>query len=154
MKEWMADRIKRDGWPAGAWDAEKDKYQWIDEATGFDCLIVRNYGGALCGYVGIPPEHPYFEKGYTDIPHESAPCHGGITFADKCNPDEDESESICHTGDVACPVVWWLGFDCGHGCDYSPAYHDISVMKGGAYRDVPYVKEQVAGLAAALKEAA
>ena len=42
-------------WPSrGPWDNEPDKAQWIDEASGYDCLIVRGGGGALCGYVGVP----------------------------------------------------------------------------------------------------
>jgi hypothetical protein len=46
-------------WPAGPWLEEPDKIQWIDEATGLDCLIVRqSESGHLCGYAGVPPGHP------------------------------------------------------------------------------------------------
>lgn len=52
--------------PAGPWDAEPDKVQWIDEETGLDCLIVRNRLGALCGYVGVGPDHPYHGIEYNE----------------------------------------------------------------------------------------
>lgn len=49
-------------WGDGPWASEPDKMQWEDEATGYPCLIVRNRFGALCGYVGVAPNHPYFGK--------------------------------------------------------------------------------------------
>lgn len=49
-------------WGNGAWVDEPDKAQWRDEATGLPCLLVRNQLGALCGYVGVYPDHPYFAK--------------------------------------------------------------------------------------------
>lgn len=39
------------------WDQEPDRKHWVQQ--GLDCLIVRNLMGALCGYVGVPPSHPY-----------------------------------------------------------------------------------------------
>ena len=49
-------------WGDGAWVDEPDKAQWRDEATGLPCLLVRNQAGALCGYVGVYPQHPYWGK--------------------------------------------------------------------------------------------
>lgn len=68
-------------WGAGEWQDEPDKAQWVDDATGLDCLIVRGPGGAWCGYVGVPNTHPYFEKDYDDC---DVRAHGGLTFADRC----------------------------------------------------------------------
>lgn len=51
--------------PEGPWTDEPDKAQWIDEATGLDCLIVRNGMGTLCGYVGVDEDHPFFGVGYS-----------------------------------------------------------------------------------------
>lgn len=57
--------IDKANWPAGVWHNEPDKRQWIDEATGLPCLIVRHrYSGHLCGYVGVSPEHPLHGKSY------------------------------------------------------------------------------------------
>lgn len=57
---------KTDEFPAGPWQDEPDKAQWVDEATNLDCLMVRNPMGALCGYVGVPREHPWYGKGYSE----------------------------------------------------------------------------------------
>lgn len=80
MQEWRTQ--DKSAWGAGPWQDEPDKAQWVDEATGLDCLIVRNYGGALCGYVGLPESHPLhgadYEKPNVDV-------HGGLTFADGCH---------------------------------------------------------------------
>jgi hypothetical protein len=55
-------------WARGPWDHEPDKMQWQDEATGLPCLIVRGPAGALCGYVGVGPTHPWFGIGYSECP--------------------------------------------------------------------------------------
>lgn len=90
--------IDKSGWRDGAWQNEPDKVQWVDEATGLDCLIVRNGGGALCGYVGVPEGHPWHGLDYMSCtqrptcddrwcehsPETLASVHGGITFAASC----------------------------------------------------------------------
>jgi hypothetical protein len=54
-REWMF--LDKSKWPYAS--KEPDKVQWRDQVTGLTCLIVRvNPGGALCGYVGVPPGHP------------------------------------------------------------------------------------------------
>ena len=62
--------IDKSKWHGGEWDNEPDKAQFADEPTGLPCLIRRNDRiGSLCGYVAIPPKHPYFGKEiheYTD----------------------------------------------------------------------------------------
>ena len=42
--------------------------------------------------------------------------------------------------------LWWLGFDCAHSGDDTPAFS----MSGGTYRDVAYVRAEVEKLAAQL----
>lgn len=66
-KEWTTkDKSK---WGFGQWMDEPDKMQWQDEATGLPCLMVRNNGGAWCGYVGLSEGHPFYGKEYsTRIP--------------------------------------------------------------------------------------
>lgn len=74
-----------------------DGYEW--EVTG-------NLSGYRCGYIRIPPGHPWHGKGYDDI--EPYPdVHGGLTFAE---PDTD-----CGKGGE--DNAWWLGFDCAHAGD-------------------------------------
>lgn len=89
--------VDKSSWERGPWDSEPDKKQWLDQATGLPCLIVRNPMGALCGYVGVTKNHPAFGKSYGDDDAcvEGLEVHGGITFADFCSHG-DECTSICH----------------------------------------------------------
>lgn len=43
---------------AGPWLDEPDEVSWLDEATGYPCLVRRNDMGNLCGYVDVWPNHP------------------------------------------------------------------------------------------------
>lgn len=161
-------------WGQGPWMKEPDKRQWLDKATGMPCLIVRNDGGALCGYVGVTKEHPAFGKDYSYRCYEdknSNECkeyvksayeaindievHGGLTFASKCSNTSDEAQGICHV-DLNGPEVWWFGFDCAHLDDVCPAYSKElqgfrSIAGDGIYRDFDYVTSEVTSLAAQLK---
>lgn len=146
MKTWTT--VDKSSWPKrGPWDTEPDKAQWIGEA-GLDCLIVRNHGGALCGYVGVPPSHPLFEKSYNDA---AVSVHGGLTFADRCADTTDESQHICHIPQEAMHAeVWWFGFDCSHYDDLSPSYN--FGLSDQTYKSFDYVKREVEQLAQQLKE--
>lgn len=140
--------------PAGPWDDEPDKVQWVDSETGLDCLIVRNHFGALCGYVGVTEGHPLFEQHYETPEVE---IHGGLTFTDFCTPGEPV-EGICH---VAAPGrdgrVWWFGFDCAHAFDVQPGMlafemkhmPDLigSKYEISAYRDIDYAVSETLDLA-------
>jgi hypothetical protein len=148
MQTWQnTDKTK---WADGPWKNEPDKAQWIGEA-GLDCLIVRGPSGALCGYVGVPPEHPLYEKCYQDIKAANGDyfdVHGGLTFADACQPTEDPSKNICHLEETAAnKKVWWFGFDCAHSGDTCPGYP--SLFPGGyqTYKSIRYVQQQCESLA-------
>lgn len=142
------------GWPAGAWDGEPDKVQWPDAATGLPCLAVRNRTmGHWCGYVGLPPEHQLYGKGY-EVP--DVEVHGGLTFANKCSPVADEAKGICHTPSPGEPDhVWWFGFDCAHAWDYSPQQvkdakelgYPFTINDDQDYRTLDYVQQECASLA-------
>ena len=142
MKTWVT-KDKTD-WPRGEWDDEPDKAHWIDDKTGLDCLIVRGPQGALCGYVGIPKNNKHFDKNYGGI---DVDVHGGLTFSDKCHETEDETTGVCHSKECSAnDTVWWLGFDCAHLGDMSPAY-ERPYDYGSTYRDFNYVKREVSHLA-------
>jgi hypothetical protein len=169
---------KRD-WGDGPWQDEPDKIQWLDAATDLDCLIVRSHTGAWCGYVGVPETHPWFGKGYSesvldgsdnrsDAPDAMIGVHGGLTYSDRCQDEDDPAAGICHVAGPGRPEpVWWFGFDCNHAGDFAPGIHadlcriaDTSRYLTGyrpgvpphdeQYRDVAYVRGQVALLAAQL----
>lgn len=124
-------------WGDGPWVNEPDKKQWQDEETGLPCLIHRNRLGALCGYVGVPAGHPWFEKDFLDIYPE---VHGGLTYSGFC------AAHICHVvEDGEDDHVWWLGFDCAHGYDLCPNVRlpDDDVV----YRTWEYAEEECRKLA-------
>lgn len=146
-KSWTT--VDKREWERGPWDDEPDKMQWEDETTGLPCLIVRGPSGALCGYVGVPEGHPWYQVEYDNL--ESWPdVHGGLTFSGECADSSDESRHICHVpGEGEPDHVWWLGFDCAHGGDLSPAhskYYSSSV--GESYKGIGYVRSEVTHLAA------
>lgn len=163
-RQWTTIDREKQGWPSGAWDGEPDKVQWQDEATGLPCIAVRHpTSGHWCGYVGVAEGHPYFEKGYRDDA-VSADVHGGITYADFCQPHGDEEgKGICHIAAPGEPDrVWWLGFDCAHSGDHGPrdaAYardrseECFSLRWRGTYKALGYVKNQCANLAEQIKAA-
>ena len=140
--------------PGGPWDDEPDKAQWVDDATGLDCLIVRNGLGALCGYVGLPPGHPLHGVGYDDA---DVQVHGGLTFAGPCQDGAEDGPGVCHVPEPGRPAdVWWLGFDCAHAGDLSPSlqqhYGPMAALyrEQSTYRTFDYVRAEVADLAGQL----
>lgn len=158
MQTWT--HADKSTWGDGPWQDEPDKVQWIDEATGLDCLIVRNHHGALCGYVGVPPGHPLHGKDTEEA--DRFEVHGGLTFAGGCDEDAPEGHGICHVPEPGRPDdVWWLGFDCGHAWDVIPGMEahlrelgmpplrlpDFQRMPRTLYKTVPYVRAEVTSLA-------
>lgn len=146
--------VDKSEWSRGQWDDEPDKVQFADEATGLPCLIVRGPSGALCGYVGVPDGHPFYKRGYDDC---DVSVHGGLTFASHCSHGA-EDRGICHLPEAGEPdSVWWLGFDCAHSGDYCPSHSRYRKSAGDTmfqmhewetYKDVDYVRREVADLAA------
>ena len=159
--KYINTEIDRTGWGPGPWDAEPDKISWTDELTGMPCLAVRAnpWQGSWCGYVAVPPGHPYHGKDYDEVP---VAVHGGLTFSEGCNEDGPIERAVCHIPEPGQPAdVWWLGFDCGHCMDIMPAYRtylpemwDLYERTGAQYRTLTYVRGECARLALRLWEAA
>lgn len=79
MQEWTYCKDK-DQWGDGPWQTEPDRVQWQDEETGYWCLIRRNWRiGQLCGYVAIPPDHPYFQKRDSENTESSSDVYMKLT---------------------------------------------------------------------------
>lgn len=135
----------------GAWDSEPDKVQFIDKDTGLNCLIVRNHGGALCGYVGVSKTHPAYQKDYNAV---DVNVHGGLTFSDKCQKGSDEAKGVCHVAKDGEDDVWWLGFDCAHHGDFCPGYERLFGGNDEGYKDLEYVTNEISILARQLKDMA
>jgi hypothetical protein len=105
---------------------------------GFEWEVTANHSGFRCGYVRIPPAHPWYGVDYDDI---AADVHGGLTFA---QPD-------AHCGKDGPDDSWWIGFDCAHYQDASdpelPGYHHLSLWKDGTIRTTEYVTAECVRLA-------
>jgi hypothetical protein len=128
------------------WETEPNHAEWVDEDTGYKCRIVRHdHFGHLCGYVGIPKNHPLWGKHYSDDEIEGIHAHGGLTHSGEDRDDKD---------------TWWFGFDCSHGGDLSPNMlvhligngHTYTPDKGSdVYRTWEYVEREVRELSAQLR---
>lgn len=78
--------------------------------------------------------------------------HGGITFSDRCQDNGKICHEVCEGED---DNVWWLGFDCNHSGDMAPSYAGrYTAFTDGSYRDLAYVKREIAKLASQLAEIA
>lgn len=107
------------------------------EHAGYVCTIRKAPLEHLCGYVDIPPGHPWHGVGYVDI---DADVHGGLTYS-----EEEEG-------------AWRIGFDCAHSGDYVPgtSFGLRERREGEVYRTEAYVAAHCRSLAeqaAAAKEA-
>lgn len=93
-------------------------------------------------------------------------CNGGLTYSDACQEDRPEAVAVCHVPEPGRPAdLWWFGFDCAHAFDIVPAM-ELRMRQLGeprllpewaepdwvrsTYRTMPYVKGEVAQLAAQL----
>lgn len=122
--------IDKSKWGDGPWTHEPDRVEWRHK--GLPCLMARgpSFSGHWCGYVAVPPGHPYHGKHY-DTP--DVRVHGGLTYADKC------SGHVCHVPKPGEPDdVWWFGFDCAHSGDLSPAMRARYLHVGYPFDSEPY----------------
>jgi hypothetical protein len=99
--------------------------------------------GFLCGYVGIPQDHPLWGWDANAVPPDiGIDVHGGLTYSRLCEEGPSptrrlavEARRICHVTlrpAVYHPVehatdhrvedshAWWFGFSCDHAYDLIP----------------------------------
>lgn len=127
-----AMEIDKSKWGSGPWQDEPDRVEF--EHLGFPCLIVRVPHGALCGYVAVPPGHPWHRRCYQTLDSE-VDVHGGLTYSSECAGD------VCHQSKPGEPDdVWWLGFDHAHWGDFVPGIK--SSRSQARYRTIDYVRDQ------------
>jgi len=143
-------KIDKTGWGEGPWNSEPDRLDF--HHAGFPCLALRNHSGNWCGYVGLPAAHVYYRKDYGSLDLD---VHGGLTYAGEC------SGHICHVAEEGTDdMVWWLGFDCGHYCDYAPGIakhfrsHGLpgNIFDRGDYKTLEYVRGEIENLAVQLSQ--
>ncbi len=138
--------IPKAQWAEGPWHNEPDHAEF--RRGKFPCILHRSpVTGSWCGYVGIPPGHPWHRKPYDSI---DADVHGGLTYSDECQGH------VCHKPEPGEPNdVWWFGFDCAHGGDTSPAMDALRQSyrpgrerwPGEQYRTLDYVRQETENLA-------
>ncbi|UZK68855.1 hypothetical protein OKW76_12530 [Sphingomonas sp. S1-29] len=164
----------------GPWLGEADKVAWRDEASGYECIMLRDrHESFLSGYVGVPREHPLWGWDHEAVsPALGIAVHGGLTYSEICqdgpSPTRDilvESRRICHVPAtppkygpidhasdyrVDDPHAFWFGFDCNHIYDIVPNARShrrqfLSAETAAEYRDDTYVVREIVNLAAQLK---
>lgn len=148
---------QRTGWPAGPWDTEPDRVDWLDPIGARPCLALRNRLGAWCGYVGVEPEHSWYGQNPRSgrLAVANVIAHGRLTYAGSgaLGPTDDLS-LISHVAEPGeSEDVWWLGFDCAHDTDIIPVFLAQGiVMPHTKYRTLDYVMYVCEALAAAVEE--
>lgn len=152
METETATYVDRSGWPPGPWDDEPDRVEW--RIGDLVALALRQpSSGHWCGYVGLPPGHPWHGANYDGV---DVAVHGGLTFAASCMHDDRPAvERVCHVPrEGESDDTWWLGFDCHHAWDLSP-----QLVKAGltfpeaTYRTLDYVVAEIERMARAATEA-
>lgn len=142
----MVTRPPRGSGDDKPWIGEPNLVQWRDRFTGYQCLILRNMLGILCGYVRVPRDHALHGRSYTRRAiYRAIEVHGGLTF------------SGC-LGGRRMKRGHWFGFDCGHFGDAVPVLmmlvqqqlpeHLASLFRSSeVYRSVEYVRAECTSLA-------
>lgn len=93
-------------------DGEYRGYRYLIKKVSFGDEEIERAGGYadwlynpwLCGYIGIPKGHNFYEVDYNDLHEEyEFSVHGGLTYSGWLNRVIDTDEDI-----------WVIGFDCHH----------------------------------------
>ena len=165
----------------GARLGEADKVSWRDEASGYDCIMLREKNRLfLSGYVGLPRDHPLWGWEHQAVPPDiGIDVHGGLTYSRLCQHGPSptprlivEAARICHVRVVPPPRfeplrratdhrvehadAWWFGFSCNHAYDLIPGDGQRSARPSSSeltrtYRDDAYVVRETIALAAQLR---
>lgn len=138
--------VKRE-WGPGPWVDEPDRVCWVDDATGYTCLLRRHPCGFWAGDVGVPIGHPWHGRALRAS--GLLRVHGGLVFAGHLTGEDPDD-------------MWWFGFDCGHNIcgDLAPGQARImeavgvpapeDLDSGLEYRTVEFAQAQCVALAAQL----
>ncbi len=164
----------------GPWRGEADKLAWIDECTGYECIMLRDpRRGHLSGYVGVPHDHPLWGWDHEAVPAEvGIEVHGGLSYSRACEDGPQparrrivrEAHRICHVPRTPAEFepltnatdhrpdahVWWFGFACNHLYDLVPvdgprSKHFMGAETKAEYRDDAYVVREILNLARQLR---
>lgn len=110
--------------------------------AGFEWVVVHNGMGYRCGYVKVPPGHPWHGVDYNEL---DCSVHGGLTFSEKDEPCDAPGPDD----------GYWVGFDCAHSGDdpdYTlPGSHhkmggSLLGLRFGSVKDQTYVEAECRSL--------
>lgn len=132
-------------WPKGPWDDEPNEEMF--EHDGFQCVILRNGMGALCGYVVVPASHPIYQDTWQNL--TSLDVHGGITFSETGKYFNKHVASFGIENIIVDNNSWVIGFDTCHWNDYIPGIPSSASPK--YYKTFEYVKNEIINLVKQLK---
>lgn len=162
----------RSKWGPGPWDGEPDEARWTDEATGYECAVLRGPWGAWCGYVQLPADHPLHGISYSDdVPARlqgaaEAVMEGEVgkrgpmnvfsmALGGKARSGDlfNVHGSITYSGADWPGAGYWYGFDCSHCDDLAPGSDDSGYAEtfGKQYRTFEYVQGECRALARQLQ---
>lgn len=106
-------------WPPGPWDTEPDRAFF--KSRGFQCMCLRGFAGAWCGYVGVGSSHPWYRQDQEEI---ECAFLIELTFSGFFHPDH-----LVKPADF-CEHLWWIGFHCGHGLAIEPRMEAVMLKYG------------------------
>ena len=138
--------IPKAQWGDGPWLDEPDNHEFVQQ--GFQCILKRNHSGAWCGYVLLPPDHPWYG---IDTESLTVDCYGGVTWAEKDLPASNKYTDIRADH-------WVIGFDCTHAFDYAPHHEAVlnqiipsrsfrPQLPSARYRDLNFATEETIKIA-------
>lgn len=87
-------KVDKSKWPEGPWKYEEDYLKWIDQRTGFTCLITRDEKlGVLHLHVRLPHGHPMVNYDILEVVYTSTIENRAVSKF-KSSP-AGESEDFC-----------------------------------------------------------
>jgi len=117
------------------WETEPNVVKF--EYNGLKCFILRHSSFLhLCGYVGLPPSHFFYEK--KNIEQLPLNIHGGITFSEFGDGSQD---NLFEKG------YHWIGFDCNHSFDFVPGAQFFDNQTNLSYKNIDFAIREVKSLA-------
>lgn len=133
--------VDRSGWHDGPWDDEPiDRADWREH--GVVCSVARGRDGVWCGYVIVPPRHPW---------HGLHPY--GVDGRERIDLPADVDPGLSVAWPWRADPEWWvLGWDHHHYGEEAPGGPDTGGY--GRYATIRQVVREVRVLAAYAAEVA
>lgn len=164
--------------PNGPWTFEPDFDSWIDQETGYKCVVYRQgHFGHWCGYVEIPEGHvlhgvEYSQSGIEKLEgvksrvlsgpvEKRSPMQLVLLVGSSMNEIDVGSLIDVHGGVTYSgkdywndtPTGFYWGFDCNHYMDLAPLNIELDWQSPDqTYRDIEYVKAECRSMAKQLSE--